>query len=56
MRDAASTQPLVATESFALGGTLYEMSAVEPPYSGINSATGEIQSLYAAGSSLVQSI
>ena len=41
--------PNVATELFALGSTLYEMSTAEPPYSKIISATGEIQRLYAAG-------
>lgn len=40
--------PDVATEIFALGTTLYEMSTAKPPYSKINSATGEIQRLYAA--------
>ena len=41
--------PNVATEIFALGTTLFEMSTAEPPYPRMNSATGEIQRLYASG-------
>ena len=44
--------PNVATEIFALGTTLYEMSATEPPHPEVDSTTDdgeEIQSLYTIG-------
>ena len=41
--------PNLATELFALGTTLYEISTAEPPYPQLRSATGIVQNLYAAG-------
>ena len=40
--------PSLATEIFALGTTLYEMSTTEPPHPEVDCAT-EIQSLYTIG-------